>query len=763
MNDRMLSKGMDLKSFKVLITCMFFLVYFVTGCRSLGDSPLVNLTVTNDSLEQPFQALDNLDPKIREMGAYALGRLSPIKNNYMETYIRSLNLSDDEKTMKAIEEMGELATNMGPVVDALVNSARDYDSNVRFESLNSLQLIYDQLILIIGPLNELETLYANEKEQIVKAAEKTLDISSGLKVKINNTMNSALNEPLRKIRKTAEKFMVRSKLKPKQFVIAGAKTTEDVKVEEQPQVDIKTDDKISSDTKINENPEPENIATVEPPPETTEKTDEKADPIKFIGRFLKQLESFELANRRFALLAMAPYIEKELSPVEETIGSVKKGVIALRIEAADSIVERVDRMGDVVAALCHVTDDVDSDMRIKSLKNIGNIVYFLSGALNPFEKAPKEIEDVLTKENAEVEQLVRIQIDQFKKSAEQGIRKITQMLADTIPVLLKSLDDNDIEVRSAAGEGLRSILSRSEEITPLNPVWEAVFQKVKLTSNDIKIRLLMNDLANPGVESARNAARAIGDMGAVAKNAVPTLIKVIRNKENMHAHYKYVQMDAMAALGSMGATAEEAVPVLMDQLVDIRFEIRSAAVLALGRIGGKNGTSMVLEMLEKDKSSLVRESAAQALSNMDPVECVEKVYVVLFKALKDPSNEIRMNAFKTLAAYELLNKGAGVIMWKASEKDVNGYQVCSGKGQTSADCIDAGMTTIFRLGDFKNIPREGKGVEVKALLSATTENVEFKFVDIMSLLEKSASNEKVPVLKEKKNKALLELMKNLIK
>lgn len=831
MNDRSLSKGLNLIFLKGICIVLAFLVCLLSGCRTLGVFSQGNsddVSGTDDTLEQPFQALDNLDPRIREMGAYGLGRLSPIKNNYMETYIKSLDFADAAKTMKAMEEMGDLATNMAPVVDALVSSSRDYDSRVRFEALASLKLIFEQLVIIVEPLSELQNLNTNEKEQIVKSAEKTLGITQELNGKITNAMAFALKDPVRKVRKLAEKFMITAKEKPRKVMISGVKAPEGAKVEEntqavmkteekvakgakveekpqtgmkseekiaeavnveeKPQVVMKTEEKVtegpkveetphavikseehvSQDGKINENSEPikaESEETTIPisTPETSEKIDQEVDSSKNIDRFLKQLESFELSNRRFALMAMAPYIEKELSPVQETIGSVKKGDIALRIEAADNIVERAERMEEVVSALCRATEDVDREMRTKALKNLGNILSPLAGSLNTFETAPKEIEDVLTKEKVEVDHLVRIQIDQFKKSSVEAIEIITRMIEKTVPFFLKSLDDNVLDVRSAAGEGLRSILSRSEEEIPLKPVWEQVFQKVKLTPDDIKIRLLMNDLANPGVDAARSAARSIGEMGAVARNAVPSLIKVIRNKENLHVHYKYVQMDAMAALGSMGSAAGEAAPALMDQLGDIRFEIRSSAVLALGRIGGKVGTAQVVEMLEKDKSSLVRESAAQALSNMDPSECVDKVYVVLFKALKDSSNEIRMNAFSTLAAYEFLNRGAGIIMWKPSDKSVTGYCVCYGKGNVgSSDCIDMGLGTAFRLGDFKTVSREGKGIEVKAFINETLTSVEYKFIDIMSLLEKSASNETSFGLKEKKNKALLELMKNLI-
>lgn len=847
-----------------------------TGCRTLSDLGIAgnsqNTAVAEDFQEQPFQALDNIDPRIRKKGAAALGQISPIKNRYMEIYIGFLDVEKKEKTLKTIGDIGDIVENLGPVVDALVNACRDYDSSVRQEALSSLQLISGQLILVVDPLNNLienlEGQADNENVSLVRAAEKTLTASNGQNQRIIDVMTRAQNDPVRSIRNFSNKYMLMAKnrprpqlaAKPKAVGTAGkdepgtdqaetVKASPEVAVVKAPETE-KTDGQVkeidplakagdvvttetvdekkhleasggivtdkaledaghvetAKDAAVSEpvvetravdggksaeslketktvkesgavaatdgpKPSPAIPGDVLPVPPTAVPvagtasgiSEQESDRLKTAEGLLKQLESFELANRRFALVAMGPYIQKELESVEEKIASVKKGDITLRTEAADVIVERVRHMENIVSAMCHATEDVDREIRLKAVKNLADILLPLCGALVPFEDAPKEIEDALTKEKVEVEQLVRIQIDQFKKTTQEGIVKITGLIEKIVPVFFRSFEDKDLDIRNAAGEGLKGILLNSGEKLPLKPVWEGVFKKLNQTPVDLRIRLLMNDLENPGVNAARTAARALGEMGPVAKNAVPSLIQVIQNKSNLHVHYKYVQMEAMAAIGSMGQDGSSAVYALMDQLGDIRFEIRSAAVLALGKIGGKKGVVEIVGMLENDKSSIVRESAADALSNMDPTECLDKAYMLLFKALKDSNAAIRMNAFSALSAYELKNRAAGIIRWKPSGADIRGYRVCSGKGgHETLECIDTGLTTVFRLGDFKTVPREGKGAEVKAVQGDKLEPVEFAFVDVMSLLEKSAASETNQGLKEKKNKALLEVMKNLL-
>ncbi len=813
--------------FRVYII-VFFLVlvlFHFSGCKSIegftnnGATGLIN---PDESQEQPFQALDNLDPKIRAKGAEALGKLTPIKNRYMEAYVRSLDERDVLKTTKGLSEIDDLAMSLSPVIESLVNSSRDYDSRVRYEALSSLYVIYDQIIITVEPLEKFEIISPDTDKNISQSAKNILIVIREMIGNTSAAMNTALSDPVRKVRKIAEKFILNSKRKPK-IIEESIEKIETDKGQDQPEkLDINNpsviveDQPVDNDSHKNIEPAPtptptpaenknvnvtsdphpvkevkadtvesvpatslessEGIKTsekfesteakdVEAPVSASKPDDDEAEAAinsKNIERFLKQLESFELSNRRFALMAMSPYIDKELAAVPETISSVEKGDIAVRIESAEQIVEKAERMKEVVASLCHTTEDVDKEMRLKSLKNLGLIIEPLATALTPFEKAPKEIEDALTKEKVEVEQLIRIQIDQFKKLSEQGIDVITGIIAKSIPFMINSLNDSVLEVRNTASEGLRNMMIPADKDIPMKPVWDSLFKKVSLTPDDIKIRLLMNDLTNPGVDMARNAARAISEMGVKAKSAVPALIDVVKNRKNLHVHYKYVQMDAMAALGTMGSDAKDAVPALMDQLTDIRFEIRSSAILALGRIGGKEATSYIVDILENDKSSLVRESAAQALSNLDPSECLDKTYILLFKSLKDSSQEIRMSSFTALASYERLNRGAGIIMWKPFEKSVKGYMVCTGKTDNSSDCRDNGFGTAFRLGDFKLIPKNATGVTVKSIQEDGSVAVDFKFVDIMSILEKSASNETHLELKEKKNKALLELMKNLL-
>lgn len=867
MNDRRWNVGGKRLTLVWMGVVLVFGVVFSAGCRTLNPPVLSaiteNISAADGSHEQPFEALDDIDPKIRKKGAAALGQITPVKNRYMEIYAAGLDSQDSHKTLKNIADIGDLVENTGPVVEALVSAYRDYDSGVRHESLASLQLIYNQLILAIGPLNNIVTVMKRDGgetgDAVVKVADETLRVTEGQIQKIVATMAAAQNDPVRSNRNLTEKFMYMSKNRPrailqKKPVAAGkireeeilemvepaVKTTEGsgekavepdlegvLVTEDDPSLKKGSDEEagrvdipeaeatpvimdslpalaaagnavdetpkgpeeghaasatgakekegakalsgeVLEDPSVKETPPPVGVETpvvATPVPETKDavKKDEGHASDQAAAGYLRQLESFELANRRFALVAMTSFIQDELRPVQEKIGSVTKGDITIRTEAAESMNERARRMESLVAALCRISEDVDTEVRARSLKNLAEILSPLSLTLEPFETAPKEIEDTLTREKVDVDPLVRMQIDRFKRATGEGSALVSRLVEKTVPFFLKALDDPKIEVRNGAGEGLKGVLKATGEKDPLTPVWATIFTNLHMAPVDVRIRLLMNDLESPGVDQARAAARTLTEMGPVAVNALPSLIKVVKNRSNLHVHYKYVQMDAMAALGSMGTKAADAVPALKEQLGDIRFEIRSSAILALGQIGGKDGATEIVDMLESDKSALVRESAAYALFNMDIALCLDKAYSLLFKTLRDSSETTRMNAFNSLAAQELKNRAAGILRWKPAAKTPDHYRICSGPAANAGrECVDVGDSTVFRLGDFKIVPRGGQGVEVLGVKDGLTEPVVFQFVDIVSILEKSATTESNLTMKEKKNKALLELMKNLL-
>ena len=867
-NDRRWHVGVRRLSLVGMVHVLVLAALFSSGCRTLKAPSFSAITESiapgDGSQEQPFEALDDIDPKVRKKGATALGQITPVKNRYMDIYVAGLDPRDSQKTLKSIADIGDMVENTGPVVEALANACRDYDAGVRHESIASLQLIYQQIVLAIAPLNKLVTDMKSEEsesnESIIKAADETLRITENQVQKIVTTMTTAQNDPVRSNRNLTEKFMYIAKNRPRAILqkkpLATAKIREEeiletveptakkpqdsaekisdqepeevlvtvpevvspeqdpvvekeekgssladsapvivdstpvlpvtgdlVAVEkegpdkkedtavaaakEEPAAKALTDEALeNSAVKKPESLDGSETAVLTPPaPEKkdTGKKEETHSSDQAVAGYLRQLESFELANRRFALASMTAFIQDELMPVQEKIGSVTKGDIAIRSKAVEDINERVRRMENLVTALCRSSEDVDTEIRTRSLKNLAEMISPLCLVLEPFESAPKEIEDTLTREKVDVDPLVRIQIDQFKRATGEGTRRVSQMVEKTVPFFLKSLNDPKIEVRNGAGEGLKGILAGSGGQDPLKPVWATIFTNLDMKPVDVKIRLLMNDLESPGVDLARSAARDLTELGPVAVAAVPALIKVVKNRSNLHVHYKYVQMDAMAALGNMGKEAAAAVPALKEQLGDIRFEIRSSAVLALGQIGGKDGTTEIVDMLENDKSALVRESAAYALSSLDLSDCLDKAYSLLFKTLRDSSATTRMNAFNALAAQELKNRAAGILRWKPAAKVPNHYRVCVGAAPNGGkECLDAGLSTVFRLGDFKNVPRGGQGVEVLAVREESTEPVTYQFVDVVSILEKSATSESNATMKEKKNKALLELMKSLL-
>ena len=736
--------------------------------------------------EQPFQALDNLDPKVRKRGALALGQISPIKNRHMEACLDSLNSGDDNQKIKTIENMGEINSVMEPVVAALITSSRDFVPEVRAEALRSLELISGQLVKAFEPL---KTLKASSNALVAQTSDKTMSAIRDLNDRIVRCMISSLHDNSKKVRITAEKYVSRIKKQDKSLIDVGTESIQPEKIEPKKtapavvapvviQPEIKEPVKKTPgvvqpaitpiEIKQPESKQPDGSAKKERAEEELKKVQPVAEPEVNVSTpemdgFLKGLDSFELMNRRFALLAMVPYIEKEAQSVKANQALVKKGDIILRVEAADNVEESADKMTRLVTALCRSMEDVDKEIRIGSARNLARVLVPLAGALITLEAAPKEIEHVLAKEKVEVDRLVQIQIDQFKKSTELGREKILNLMKKAVPVLLHALEDKVLDVRNTAGESLKSIQECSLEVLPLSPVWEEFFKSLNMTSDEFKVRLLVNDLENPGVNTARKASREIGDMGASAKPAIPALVRVIRNKENLHVHYKYVKTDAMDALGKMGPEAGKAAPALVEQLDDIRFEIRNAAVQALGRIGGREGVARITEILETDKSSMVRESASAALAGMDPAQWVDKVYMALFKALKGPSKEIRLNAFNALAAYEVKNRGAGIIKWKPAGEAVTGYRVCLGAGgNENAPCFDTGLGTSFRLGEFKGKLHGREGVSVKAFKGSLVEDVPFTFIDIRTLLEKSTTLEPDRGIRTKKEKALLELMEKLL-
>ena len=102
------------------------------------------------------------------------------------------------------------------------------------------------------------------------------------------------------------------------------------------------------------------------------------------------------------------------------------------------------------------------------------------------------------------------------------------------------------------------------------------------------------------------AARILGELGPVAKDAVPDLASALGDAD------REVRRSAARSLGDIGPGAKEGVLSLVKALKDPEWQVRQAAAYALGRIGRPEAKS-ALEAAKKDTNDNVKRAAKDAL------------------------------------------------------------------------------------------------------------------------------------------------------
>jgi HEAT repeat protein len=161
-----------------------------------------------------------------------------------------------------------------------------------------------------------------------------------------------------------------------------------------------------------------------------------------------------------------------------------------------------------------------------------------------------------------------------------------------------------------------------------------------------------------------SAARALGQLGEIAAEAVPALAETLHATDGFVRHtaaealgqigapsvtalikalkdeHAYVRLEAARALGLMGASAAEAIPTLIDVLGHADNTMRWEIVEALKRVGATAVPALVETM--RDERIFIRQAAAEILASIavpDP-----RVISVLEAALEDTDGVVRVNA-----------------------------------------------------------------------------------------------------------------------
>jgi HEAT repeat protein len=143
------------------------------------------------------------------------------------------------------------------------------------------------------------------------------------------------------------------------------------------------------------------------------------------------------------------------------------------------------------------------------------------------------------------------------------------------------------------------------------------------------VALLTNSLNDESPHVRGLAARKLGDYGAAATSAVPSLTRALADKEYRWnflapdaATQRAVRFDAAEALGKIGPPAKDAAGKLAALMVqDTDPEVRVSAALALFRVDAGNADAMqeLIAALKNDKSGTAGpEEAARSLAELGP-------------------------------------------------------------------------------------------------------------------------------------------------
>ncbi len=187
-----------------------------------------------------------------------------------------------------------------------------------------------------------------------------------------------------------------------------------------------------------------------------------------------------------------------------------------------------------------------------------------------------------------------------------GNMRAAKKAEEAVPALIATLTDEDPEVAWLASEALRKIATDEALEAWMNFEPEGSVPK------------LIKQLKNKDKVFRADAAKALRDLGAEAKDAVDALAGAMRDQ------MWNVKSFSAEALSRIGPDAAEAVPALQRAIPDPDPRVRKSVCLALGKIGEASGGAVpdIVKLL-KDSQREVRNAAAVALEEIDSPEAKE--------------------------------------------------------------------------------------------------------------------------------------------
>ncbi len=181
-----------------------------------------------------------------------------------------------------------------------------------------------------------------------------------------------------------------------------------------------------------------------------------------------------------------------------------------------------------------------------------------------------------------------------RREAAFQLNRLGTAAKPALAALIKALDDDDKQVWSLAISVIAVLGPEAREAIP--------------------VLLKSLETRQPAGRRARDARqtlmRASYALARIGPASIPPLIEALRQED------AGLRAGAARALGLLGAEAREAIPLLVNNLADAREPVRDETVMALGLIGPEAGPALVAALADGDARR--RAGAAQALAQIAP-------------------------------------------------------------------------------------------------------------------------------------------------
>jgi HEAT repeat protein len=336
------------------------------------------------------------------------------------------------------------------------------------------------------------------------------------------------------------------------------------------------------------------------------------------GTLVKALkEDADERVRRSAAYALGTFGPPGVGATEYLMKALKDNKPSVRQNAAWAIGQIGEGAKEAVGDLCELLSDKDTLVRRDAAGALGTM-----GKAG--EAAGRPLIDLLKSESDDV----------VKKTALDSLAHIAgPEQAGAVGDLEPLLKDADPEVCMGAA---------------------IVFARVGGEAAKLALPALQKALKDSDPHTQELATAALSNLGAAAKPAMYDLGDVLTNGKNS----LLVRRNAALAIAHIGADAAPVVPALVEGLQRSQpREVRQFSAEALAQMkypANEKGVPAILESIEKDTDSLVRQKCVWSLFGIDSAEDFRRLGAdkVLEKVLSERGNEmalVRYDAARKLA------------------------------------------------------------------------------------------------------------------